>query len=66
MRDSDKPVLLLFGAKDAVVSLLDIARAACAFPDAGLVVYPGEGHGFSADGMKDVSKRLLAFVRGLQ
>lgn len=66
MRDFDKPVLLLHGEKDAVVPLSYSERAACAFPDAGLVVYPREGHGFSADGMKDVSKRLLAFVRGLQ
>ena len=63
MASYKNPVLLLHGTEDAIVPLSDSERAAKTYPNAELVVYNGEGHGFTAKTMKDVDERLLAFIR---
>ena len=41
------PVLILHGDKDPIVPLRYSEKAAETFPDAQLIVYPGQGHGFT-------------------
>lgn len=55
-------VCLFHGAKDGVVPLSYSERAAKAYPDAELTVYPEEGHGFSSQAMQDVNRRLLGRI----
>ena len=57
------PVLLFHGTEDAVVPLSYSERAAKTYPNAELVIYAGEGHGFSPPTMRDAEERLLAFIR---
>ena len=58
-----KPVLLFHGTEDKMVPLRYSVRAKDAYPNARLVVYEGEGHGFSEKGMHDMEERLLGFVK---
>ncbi len=62
MPEYTKPVIIFQGAKDAIALLTDSQRAAGLYPDAELVVYPEEGHGFTPDADADVFRRLLAFI----
>ncbi|MBQ2952252.1 MAG: alpha/beta hydrolase [Clostridia bacterium] len=64
MPEFTKPVIILQGDEDPVVRMADSQRAASLYPQAELVVYPGEGHGFSARADADVFRRLLALVKG--
>lgn len=59
----EKPVLILQGDQDAIVSLQGSQRAAELFPQSELVVFPGEGHGFSPEGNRRVYELLLDFVK---
>lgn len=56
------PVVLMHGSDDAVVPCHYSERAAHTYPNAGLVVYRGEGHGFSPSAMADVNERTLNFI----
>lgn len=62
MADFTKPVLILHGTKDDVVPLSYSERAVNTYPNADLVIYEGEGHGFTPKTMRDVEKRLFAFL----
>lgn len=65
MPEFGKPVLIMQGDKDPVVSMADSERAVRLYPDAELRVYPGEGHGFSPEANADMFRQLLAFVQRL-
>lgn len=62
MADFQKPVLILHGTADNIVPLSYSQRAIKTYPNAELVTYTGEGHGFTPSIMRDVEKKLLAFV----
>ena len=62
MADFQKPVLILHGTADNIVPLSYSQRAIKTYPNAELVTYTGEGHGFTLSIMRDVEKKLLAFV----
>ena len=57
-----KPVLLMHGTKDDIVPLSYSQRAEETYPNAELVTYEGEGHGFQPMTMRDVEKRLFDFI----
>ena len=57
-----KKVLLMHGDQDPVVPLSYSEKAAALFPQAKLVVFPGEGHGFSPEGDKKAAELTCAFV----
>lgn len=59
----DKPVLLLHGDADCVVPLSYSRRAEKAYKNAKLVVFDGEGHGFSEQGNEQVRQLCLRFIR---
>lgn len=63
MAEYEGPVLILQGDKDPVVSMADSERAVKTYPHAELVVFPGEGHGFTPDADRKVFEMLLAFVQ---
>lgn len=56
------PVLLMHGTNDATVPYRYSERAAKAYPNAELVTYQGEGHGFTPSTMADVNERTLNFI----
>ncbi|MDE5547800.1 MAG: alpha/beta hydrolase, partial [Clostridia bacterium] len=62
MASFTKPVLLMHGTNDNTVPLSYSQRASETYPNAELVIYQGEGHGFSAATMKKVNDKLLAFI----
>ena len=62
MADFKKPVLILHGTTDNIVPLSSSQRAVNTYPDAELVIYEGEGHGFTPATMRDVEKELFAFI----
>ena len=62
MAEFDKPVLIMHGTTDNIVPLSYSQRAVDTYPDAELVIYEGEGHGFTPNTMRDVEKRLLGFI----
>ena len=57
-----KPVLILHGTNDNIVPISYSQRAAETYPNAGLVTYNGEGHGFTPETMRDAEERLLEFI----
>ena len=63
MPEYDRAVIIFQGAKDPIARLEDSQRAAGLYPDAELVVYEEEAHGFRPEADADVFRRLLAFVR---
>lgn len=56
------PVLLMHGTRDEIVPLQYSERAAQTYPNAELVIYTGEGHGFTPGTMRKVNERLVDFV----
>lgn len=56
------PVLLMHGTNDAIVPYCYSERAAQTYPNAELVTYRGEGHGFTPSTMADVNERTLNFI----
>ena len=57
-----KPVLIMHGTNDAIVPISCSRRAAETYRNAELVVYNGEGHGFTPAAMRDVETKLLTFI----
>jgi pimeloyl-ACP methyl ester carboxylesterase len=55
------PVLILHGDKDAIVPLRYSERAAQIFPNAELVVMPGQGHGFMGKARTEAMERESTF-----
>lgn len=62
MADFQKPVLILHGTNDNIVPISYSQRAVKTYPNAELVTYKGEGHGFTPGTMQDVEERLLDFI----
>ena len=62
MADFQHPVLIMHGTNDAIVPISYSERAAETYPNAELVTYNGEGHGFTPATMRDVETKLLAFI----
>lgn len=62
MADIQKPVLILHGTNDNIVPISYSQRAVKTYPNAELVTYKGEGHGFTPGTMQDVEERLLDFI----
>lgn len=57
-----KPVLLMHGTADPIVPYSYSERAAATYPNAELVTYTGEAHGFSPSTMEKVKEELLDFI----
>ncbi len=57
------PVLILHGDKDAIVPLRYSQRAAEVFPNAELIVVPGQGHGFSGKARTEAMETEADFLR---
>ena len=55
------PVLLLHGDKDPIVPLSYSERAAETFPNAELIVFPGQGHGFMGASRDDAKEKEVEF-----
>ena len=62
MADFQNPVLIMHGTNDAIVPISYSQRAAEIYPNAELITYNGEGHGFTPGTMRDVETKLLAFI----
>lgn len=56
-------VLIIQGDKDTIVQLSVAEKAAKHYSNAELVVLPGEGHGFSANGAKTAMEKVLQFMQ---
>lgn len=61
----DKPVLLIWGAKDRVISLSDAVASLSIFPDALLKVLPDTGHVPQVERAAEVATAIDRFVRSL-
>ena len=59
----EKPVLIMHGTEDPVVSIDYSRDAAKRYPDVRLEIFPGEGHGFTPEGDGKVAQMALAFVQ---
>ena len=57
-----KPVLLMHGTSDPIVPYSYSQRASTTYPNAELISYPGEGHGFTPSTMMDVQEQLQFFI----
>lgn len=57
------PVVILQGDQDGIVSVASSRRAAQKYPHAELVILPGEGHGFTAEGIRTAMDRTLEMIR---
>lgn len=66
MASYDGPVLILHGDRDFLVPMAYSERAADAFPDAELVVMPGQGHGFGGAGREEAKEKELAFMDAVE
>ena len=60
------PVLILHGDKDWLVPIEYSERAVKSFPNAELVVLPGQGHGFLGKGREEAKKKELAFMDAVE
>ena len=59
--DYTGPVLILHGDKDPIVPLRYSERAAEVYSDAELVIYPGQGHGFTGEARDDAKRKETVF-----
>ena len=57
------PVLIFHGDEDKIVALSYSEQAAKKYQNARLEVFPGEGHGFSEEGMKRVEQFTQIFLQ---
>lgn len=62
IRNYPGPVLIQHGDKDNMVSVSYGQRAAEAYPNAKLHIFPGEVHGFTAGGKKLAAKEIYDFL----
>ncbi|MGN0998339.1 MAG: alpha/beta hydrolase family protein [Faecousia sp.] len=62
IRDYEKPVLILHGDRDDVVDVSYGKRAAEAYPNSKLKIYPGEIHGFMGKGKLKAAKDSFDFL----
>lgn len=58
----DGPVLILHGDQDRLVPVRYSERAVKAFPNAELIIMPGQGHGFLGTGREEAKEKELAFL----
>lgn len=58
-----KPVLIIQGDADAIVSLEDSRRALKIYKDAHLHIIPGAGHGFKANELKELLLQIEGFLK---
>ena len=58
-----KNVLILYGAKDAIVQRSYMDRAKEIYKNCELIVYPDEGHGFTPAGVDKAEVELLQFMQ---
>ncbi len=61
--DYPGPVLILHGDRDSIVPLRYSVKAAEIFPNAELIVMPGQGHGFTGDARREAMEKEAAFFR---
>lgn len=61
--DYDKNVLILHGTEDTIVPMSYAERAQQTYQNAELVIFEGEGHGFSEEGRKKEEKLTLEFIQ---
>jgi carboxymethylenebutenolidase len=61
------PLLMHFGAEDALIPAENVAKVRAAFPEVPVFVYEGAGHGFNCDRRADfrAGAAMLAFARTL-
>ncbi len=59
------PILIFQGDADVIVPLSSAEKTAQAYPNAELVVLPGEGHGFSEKALDGIIDRSIAFLKAL-
>ena len=57
------PVLILHGDRDPIVPLRYSEKAKETFPDAELIVYPGQGHGFMGIARNQAKDAETAFFK---
>ena len=62
IRKFKKPVLIVQGDADMVVSMDDSRRAINQYKNARLHVIPGAGHGFKPDEFKESLREIKAFL----
>ena len=60
----DIPVLILHGDEDGIVPLSYSERAVKTFPNARLIVMPGQGHGFTGESRDKAKDLETAFLSG--
>lgn len=61
MTNFKSPVLLMHGTNDELVKIEYSERAAQTYPNAELIKYEGEGHGFTSVTMTKVNQKMLDF-----
>lgn len=59
----DKPVLFMHGTEDGVVPISYSEQGAKRYPNAGLEIFQGEGHGFTPEGDRRAAQMTLAFIQ---
>ena len=66
IRKFKRPVLIVQGDKDPIVSMDDSRRAVKTYKDARLHVIPGAGHGFKPDEQQQSLEQIKEFLRQIQ
>ena len=56
-------MLILHGDKDPLVPMRYSERAVQAFPNAEMVIMPGQGHGFTGAGRQEAMETETAFLK---
>ena len=63
MKKFQKPVLIIQGDADQVVSMEDSRRAAKTYKNASLHVIPGAGHGFKPKERQEAIEQIKSFIK---
>ena len=63
MKQFRKPVLIIQGDADAVVSMDDSRRAAKTYKNARLHIIPGAGHGFKPQERQEAIEQIISFLK---
>jgi hypothetical protein len=64
MKKFQKPVLIIQGDADHVVSMEDSRRAVKTYKNARLHVIPGAGHGFKPKERQEAIEQIESFIKG--